>query len=49
MDQKHPLSGADPESYIDLHMVPLDINQKERAIAGSIHSITRLTLCGGAR
>ena len=43
---KHPLSGADPESYFDLHV--LDANQKERLTAGTWHSITRLTLdaCG---
>ena len=40
---KHPLSGADPESYFDLNVVPLDTSQKERATAGTWRSITRLT------
>ena len=42
---KHPLSGADPESYFDLHMVPSGY-QKERATAGTQCSRTRLTLRG---
>ena len=39
--QKHPLSGADPESYTDPH--PLDSSQKEMVTAGTWCSITRLT------
>ena len=41
---KHPLSGADPESYFDHHVVPLDTNQKERATEGTWHSIIRPTV-----
>ena len=40
---KYPLSGTDPEFYFDLHMVPLDTNQKERPTAGTWRSITRFT------
>ena len=42
---RHPLSSADPESYFDLHMEPLDTNQKERATAGTWRGIIRLTPC----
>ena len=31
---RHPLSGADPEFYFNLHMVALDINQKESMTHG---------------
>ena len=40
---KHPLSGADPDSHSTLHVVPLYMNQKERATADTWGSITRLT------
>ena len=46
---RYPLSGADPESYFDLHVVPPDINQKERATAGTLRSIAWLTPGGWAR
>ena len=32
---KYPLSSADPESYFDLRVVPLDNNKKERATVGA--------------
>ena len=45
--QKNPLSGTDPESYFNLHVLPpLDNNQKERMTAGTWHNITRLILGG---
>ena len=43
---KQPLKGADTESYLDLHVVPLDTDQKERVTVGTWHIITRLTLDG---
>ena len=39
----HPLSDADPDYVFNLHMVPLDANQKERVNAGTWRSMTRLT------
>ena len=40
---KHPMSGTKPESYFDLHVVPLETNQEESVTAGTWCIITRLT------
>ena len=41
---RHPLSGADPDPYFDLHALPMNTNKKKRAIVCTWHSITRLNL-----
>ena len=46
---KHTLCGTDPESYFDLHVVTLDINQKERATASMWHITARLNPDGWGR
>ena len=39
---KRPQSGADPESYFEIHVVPLD-NQRERVKGGTWNSVIRFT------
>ena len=44
---KHPMSGADPESYFDIHMIPPGYKQKGEEDCGYLAVQQGLRRAGG--